>query len=173
MKTKRLKYNDIEETLQLIKIQIADSQVFAKNWLDYYKIKTPLDLWEVLKEQIIFIHDPENTELLQSMKTLLTYKNYHKQPGAGDCDCFVITVTTCALVMKWPVKIILAGREPSRPVHIWNIIKNYDFDLTQPDFDTCRLYPYIQTIDVYPNILNINPVLELKKILKERYNYIF
>lgn len=172
MKTKRLKYNDIEETIQLIKIQIADSQQFAKGWLQYYNPKSPRELWDTLKDQIIFKHDPENTELLQSMQTLLTVKNYHREPGAGDCDCFVITVTTCALLKQWPVKIVLAGREPARPVHIYNIVKNYDFDLTQPEFNTRRNYDYIQTLEVSPAILKINPVKELQKILKERYNYV-
>jgi len=147
----RKKYKNIADTMKLMYRQINESLPYAVQWLPGGI--TPADsqyLYELLKANIKFKHDPKETELLQSMETMLTGKYWGY--SAGDCDCMVITASACCLVIGIPCKIILAGRSWAQPVHIYNIVKDrgrwVPFDLTNDFFGEERKYKCTQIISL-------------------------
>lgn len=137
-------YKNLDETLCYIKTQIWDSLYFASDWIPL-NVNTPDHLFFILKQNTVYKLDPPGVELLQSFPTLME-RNYWGIPGAGDCDCFTIAATSCAIVLNMPCKIVLTGREPGRAVHIYNEICGKPFDLTQPYYGSERFYPYKQKI---------------------------
>ena len=100
----------------------------------------------------MFHSDPKGTELLMTLPTFFL-DNWFGEPGAGDCDDFVIAVTTTMRAQGYGVTVYLGGRSKAQPVHIWNSVtwkgKEYLFDLTEPHFNTERDYKYIQPLYVY------------------------
>jgi hypothetical protein len=79
--------------------------------------------------------------------------NFWNVPGAGDCDCFTILALSMCVAHGWmDQEIVLAGRSKLSPVHIWSRIKWngkwYDFDLTQPYFNSTRPYKFKQYLKV-------------------------
>jgi len=142
-------YTDINATMRGIRRQVCDSLNFCASDLPVYD--NPEQMFNNLKTMITYKNDPEGVELLQSVPTLLT-SNYWGRSGYGDCDCFSILALSMFCVHHWDKKrIVLAGRSKLAPSHIWVMVnykgKWYDFDLTQPYFNTRRKYKFIQYLD--------------------------
>ena len=170
MQTNEFIYKDITVTIELLKVQVIDSKDFALQWLREHIYNTPEQMFYDLKDRIFYINDKKGTEQLQSMQTLFSDKyNVHGLAGAGDCDCFTITVTVLSLLKGWNTKIILAGRSKKYPVHIYNRINDKPFDLTEPFYNSERNYPYKQVLEVSPEILNLDPITEFNRIIKKYY----
>lgn len=143
-------YKNINQVLKGIRTQIIDSVQFCFDNIPV--MENPQELFNYLKERVTFKHDPENIELLQTAETLFT-NNFHGTIGAGDCDCFVILATACFIAQGWGhIDIVLAGRNKSAPVHIYNYITwnghTYTFDLTEPRFNKERPYPLVQVLPI-------------------------
>ena len=153
MKFKR-PYKDINDTLQHIRVQIAAGIPWTQENAPTFDNAAACYYW--LMDRTTYRHDPPDTELLQSIDTLLTSRNYWHKPGAGDCDCFVIawlTLFNCSNI-KGRAWIKLAGRSKKYPVHIWAGVddngRELAADLTQRKFNSERAYPYIQKIYFKP-----------------------
>lgn len=153
MKFKRA-YKNLNDTLQYMRVQIAAGLPWAQDNAPQFTNAADCYYW--LMDRVIYKHDPPQTELLQSIDTLLTSRNFWGQPGAGDCDCMVIawlTLFNCSN-MKGRAWIKLAGRSKQYPVHIWAGIdhdgRELAADLTQRKFNSERSYPYIQKIYYKP-----------------------
>ena len=150
MKLKQ-KYKDINDTLRHMKIQIQESIPFADNVVPNFS--TPEELFYWMKKKVRYKKDPSDTELLQTMPTMFLGK-YWGIPGAGDCDCFVISTLASMISLGWDdLFIALVGREKKAPVHIYTVIywkgKRKVFDLTNRDFNYERdNYNYIQELPV-------------------------
>lgn len=151
MKTAKLPYRNINHTLQMLKRQVVDSIPYACEIVPQFDHPSELFYW--LKENTIYKNDPSNTELLQTMQTLFEGNYPGHQPGEGDCDCFVIATLASCYVQgaRWRnLEVTLAGRDKIAPVHIWSGIifdgQYYAMDLTQPDFDSERYYPFTQDL---------------------------
>ena len=141
--------HSIEQTMQAIQIQIADSIDFAREWLG--GVREPTKIWRMLKMSTTYKNDPRGVELLQTFQTMML-NNYHGIPGAGDCDCFTIAATACFLASNNRCEIILAGQYNDEYSHIYNRVfygGNYTaFDLTQPIFGSERNYKYKKVFSV-------------------------
>jgi len=85
-------YTDINATMRGIRTQVIDSIDYVKNNLPRYR--NPEQMFNNLKQLVVYKNDPPGVELLQSVQTLIE-NNYWGIPGAGDCDCFSILVLTC------------------------------------------------------------------------------
>lgn len=143
-------YTDINATMQGIRTQVIDSLEYCANEMP--RFSDPEQMFKALKEMVTYKNDPPGVELLQSVPTLFE-NNYWKKRGAGDCDCFSILALAMCIVNGWnDQQIVLAGRSKLAPVHIWTRVKYkgkyYDFDLTQPYFNTCREYKFVQYLNV-------------------------
>jgi hypothetical protein len=110
-----------------------------------------MQLWNYLKPRVTFVHDTNNNEDIQRAQTLFD-NNIHGIPGAGDCDCYTVLVTSACITQGFPVKIVLAGRNRQSPVHIYNVVKHngkwVSFDLTEPNYGDERHYPFKQYLPV-------------------------
>lgn len=141
------RYTSLNECLNYLRLQIEESLNYADKVTPNFQ--HPADFFHWLKPQLIYRKDPKNTELLQSMKTLLK-NNFYGTPGAGDCDCFTITAAACCMVNNWRTYIILAGRNKYAPVHIWSGVtidgKDFNLDFTNKIPNFTRPYPYKQKI---------------------------
>jgi hypothetical protein len=139
-------YRDLQHTMNLLMMQVQESVPFMRSFLTP-DVLTPYDLYRFLKSRTVYTLDPPDRELIQSSKTLFK-KNYHGTPGAGDCDCFTVTVTAACIVLQIPVEIVLAGRRKDNAVHIYNLVTDptynepVPFDLTQPEYASERFYKF-------------------------------
>jgi hypothetical protein len=143
-------YTDINATMKGIRIQVIDSLDFCVNKMPSFE--NPEQMFKTLKNMITYKNDPPGTELLQTVPTLFE-NNFWNVPGAGDCDCFTILALSMCVAHGWmDQEIVLAGRSKLSPVHIWSRIKWngkwYDFDLTQPYFNSTRPYKFKQYLKV-------------------------
>jgi len=139
----KIKYPcNFSKVMMFMKWQAEDG---IKHFRDDYpeKIKDPQELWHKIKPRVTYKKDPKGIELFQSYQTLF-YNNYYDEPGAGDCDCFVVTLLTACFANNLPYKIVLAGRDTHNPVHIYIKIKGKVLDMTRPKFNSERYYPYLQ-----------------------------
>jgi len=141
------------DVMKHIIIQINDSLPFARQWVPgNIGSNEPEYLFDLLKSHTVFAYDPPKDEVLQSMQTLMTNDNIWGVPGAGDCDCFVITSCACFIVCQMPFRIVLCGRSGKEPVHIYSKVYDYDknkfvtFDLTNDYYGQERYYPIKQII---------------------------
>lgn len=142
-------YTDINATMRGIRTQVIDSLDFCLNNMPSFS--DPETMFNTLKNVITYKNDPEGTELLQSVPTLFE-NNYWGKSGCGDCDCFAILALSMFVANGFNKRsIVLAGRNKLAPSHIWVMVKHrgkwYDFDLTQPYFNTRRSYKFIQYLD--------------------------
>jgi hypothetical protein len=146
---RRLRYpTSFEDVMECLRLQACESvQQFADD-NNTLEINSAADLWNNLKPRLTYKKDPQAVELFQTYNTLF-YDNWHGQPGAGDCDCFVITTLAAARACNLPCTVVLAGREKTHPVHIWTEVNNVPFDLTNPNLGTARNYPYIQRLQLF------------------------
>jgi hypothetical protein len=149
------KYTSLNETLRYMRLQIAEGLNYAE--INCPRFTNAAELFYWLKPRLVYKHDPQNIELLQSLPTLLNAQdNYWRTAGAGDCDCFVIAALTLFNTsdIKGRAFIKLAGRSKSYPVHIWCGVENNGeevaIDLTERTFNTEREYPYIQKLYFKP-----------------------
>lgn len=142
----RLRYpTKFEDVIEALRLQACESvQQFADD-VNTLEINSALDLWNNLKPRLTYKHDPLAVELFQTYRTLF-YDNWHGIPGAGDCDCFVITTLAAARACGLDCTVILAGRCKDYPVHIYTEVMGIPFDLTNPNFGTKRKYDYIQRL---------------------------
>lgn len=145
------KYKDINDTLRAIKTQIIDGIDFAVEKCPQFNDPEQLYYW--LLDHFKYKNDPDGVELLQTLPTLITKKNFHGVPGAGDCDCATIALITLMIAQDWDnINIVLAGRSQKCPVHIWCEIKWQGdwqtLDLTNKRFNKDRYYPLTQRIPV-------------------------
>jgi len=143
-------YTDINATMRGIRTQIIDSIDFCINEMPSFD--NPETMFKTLKTLITYKNDPQGIELLQSVPTLFK-NNYWGRSGCGDCDCFSILAIAMFIANGFNKKrIILAGRSKLAPSHIWTQVhydgKWFDFDLTQPYFNTKRPYKFVQKLEV-------------------------
>jgi hypothetical protein len=143
-------YTDINATMRGIRTQVIDSIDFCINFMPSFR--NPETMFKTLKNLITYKNDPEGVELLQSVPTLFQ-KNYWGFSGCGDCDCFSILALSMFIANGFNQKrIVLAGRNKLSPSHIWVMVKYknkwYDFDLTEPYFNSRRKYKFVQYLDV-------------------------
>ena len=144
----KIPYQDINETLKGLHIQVCDSLDYCAQNFEY---KNPRQMYYDLLPKIIYKNDPPGTELIQSVPTLFE-NNYWGTSGMGDCDCFSVLTLAIGSVNKWKQRIVLCGREYSAPVHIftqvfWNGAWR-TVDLTARLYDTHRKYPLYQYLEV-------------------------
>jgi len=138
-------YEDINETMRYVKVQIVDSIPFALKTCPEFD--SPRELFYWLKDQVEYQEDPPGYELLQTMQTLF-------RTGYGDCDCFTIAAVACMIANNWDnISIDLVGRSKLAPVHIYSDIiwqgERCVLDLTNFDYDQERDgYKYIQRLPV-------------------------
>jgi hypothetical protein len=143
-------YQDINQVLKKIELQIIDSLQFASEFVP--KCSDPKELYYILDSNLTYISDPPGIELLQSFQTLID-NNYHGIPGGGDCDCFVIACTSAMICQGWKnIYIVLAGNTTEAPSHIYNAIgwKNQKIilDLTENIYNSERKYKYYQFLKI-------------------------
>ena len=144
----KIPYQDINETLKGLHIQVCDSLDYCAQNFEY---KNPRQMYYDLLPKIIYKNDPPGTELIQSVPTLFE-NNYWGTSGMGDCDCFSVLTLAIGSVNKWKQRIVLCGREYSAPVHIftqvfWNGAWR-TVDLTDRLYDTHRKYPLYKYLEV-------------------------
>lgn len=143
-------YTDINATMRGIRTQVIDSLEYCVNEMPSFD--TPEQMFKALRNMTVYKNDPAGVELLQTVPTLFE-NNYHGISGAGDCDCFSILALSMCIANGWNDQaIVLAGRSKLSPVHIWTRVKFngkwFDFDLTQPYFNTTRPYKFQQILPV-------------------------
>lgn len=135
----------LNNTLWGIHKQISDSLVYARGFCPFDNAR---DIYYFFRRNVVYKHDPPGVELLQSLPTFVD-DNYWGIPFCGDCDCFTIAFTSCCLIKKIPIRIVLAGNKPNEFTHIYNQVQfNGDWciaDLTQPYWDSERKYNYTKT----------------------------
>lgn len=139
----RVKYpDDFRRVMLYMKWQAEDG---IRHFRDDYPggFDAPEDLWDELRPRVRYKKDPKGIELFQTYQTLM-YANYWGIPGAGDCDCFTVTLLTACMANDLPYRIVLAGREPAAPVHIYIKVCGRVMDMTRSDFDSERPYPLRQ-----------------------------
>ena len=146
MATLKLKYDDINQTLQGIQLQILDSMEYCLTQLPQFK--DPEELFKWCRLVTTYKNDPPRTELLQSVPTLFEH-NYWGRSGAGDCDCFTILTIALCMAQGWNKNyIVLVGRSKKAPVHVYSAVefkgKVYTLDLTNPYINIERDYKYCQ-----------------------------
>ena len=113
-------------------------------------------LFRQMKSKLTYTDDPDGVELVQRPRTLLTKLNELGGKGYGDCDDFTTLAVSAAMAFNIPCSIVLAGRSPKNPVHVYAMMydRNYDrwrrFDLTAPGMDLSNKYKYEQYIKVVP-----------------------
>ena len=144
------RYNDINDTLRHIRLQVEDGRNFAREFVPSFNTPETLFFW--LKPYLNYKLDPKGVELLQSFPTLIL-NNFYGIPGAGDCDCFTIAQVSACMVQNWPgakLFIKLAGRNPVYPSHIYGGVdfkgREIILDLTNkvPGYE--RYYPHVQKL---------------------------
>lgn len=141
-------YQDLNDVLTHLKIQVIDSLDFCEQWCP--KFNHPKTLFYFLKQNTVYRNDPETIELLMMAKTLIT-GSHTGEPGAGDCDDFTILALACLHTCGFnDLFVVLSGRNRRQPVHIYVKLKYngsfYTFDLTNPRFNQERKYKYTQTL---------------------------
>ena len=148
------RYNDLDDTLKHIRLQIEESIPFAQTFVPKFSNPQSLFIW--LKPYLNYREDPRGVELLQSFPTLIQ-SNFYGIPGAGDCDCFTIAQTAACMVQDWnncQLWIKLTGRSPFAARHIYGGVdingKEIALDLTNKIPGKERYYPYIQKLYIKP-----------------------
>lgn len=144
-------YPDLKTTLKAIKIQIEDSLPYIGKYIPD-EIDTPEELFYYLRSKTIYRDDPKGMELLQMAQTLME-GHYWGIKGMGDCDCFTILSLAALYYLGYDqLYIKIVGKKKIAPTHIFALVydPNYKkicaFDLTNPDYDQERYYPYYKII---------------------------
>lgn len=127
-------YDSLEDTLLLLKQQVADSLHYARKIIPEFDDAEDLFYW--MKERVVYVEDPKGIELLQSFKTFVKGSRTGV-PWSGDCDCFTIAALSGLIVNDLvPCQVILVGRNSESPVHIYAGVGDdaVPFDLTNEEF---------------------------------------
>jgi hypothetical protein len=161
---KTMRYRDLNHALKWFRVQVSVGIPWALENMP--KLNSVQKVWDYLKARTIYKNDPQGKELFQKIQTLLTSDNYHGIVGAGDCDCFSIAALSTLIANGFTnCGIVLAGRNPLVPVHIWVYVidngKKYNFDLTCKKLDKIRPYPFTQSIPYVLNQKEKNMLLQL------------
>lgn len=149
-------YRNLDHALKFgLRVQVSESLSYVLE--NFPVLDSPKKIFDFLKRRITYKKDPRGVELFQTVETLLD-NNFHGITGAGDCDCFTIAALSTLLANGFTDSgIVLAGRNPLVPVHIWAYTyvdgQLYNLDLTNPHFNTTREYKWQQKI---PYVLNQN-----------------
>lgn len=143
------KYTTLNDALKLFRLQVIESINFLNKNFEPEGL-SPEEIFNYLKKNTTYIKDPKGVELFQTYQTFF-YKNFHRMPGAGDCDCFTIAALAELYFNNYRnIGIVLVGRSRIKPVHIYAYVKNgseYNYlDLTNKVFNFERNYPYRQHI---------------------------
>jgi len=150
MRRGKIPYKSLDHTLKAMAVQIHDSLDYADKFLP---LETSVDeIWRILKDNLVYKHDPPGVELLQSFPTLME-DNYWGIPGAGDCDCFTIAAISCAVVRGFPSRAVVVGNVKEAPSHIyaelWDGSKWVIFDLVNTTLGEAKSYKYVQRLKVH------------------------
>ena len=143
-------YVSLQDVLNKI-VQQAKKDIIWLSGQIPAQIDNAQNLYYYLKSVTTYKDDPEDTELIQSPKSLFT-KNWYGVPGMGDCDCFSCLSISALLAIGYKPKqinIILVGRKPKEAVHIYVEVDNMPFDLTNTFFGEIRKYNYFQKISIF------------------------
>lgn len=170
MAVKKMQYQNLDHSLRLFRGQVSEGLEYAKTEMP--ALDTPEKIFNWLKLRTRYKHDPKNTELFQTLPTLLD-NNFHGITGAGDCDCFTIAALSTLLANGfYNCGIVLVGRNRFNPVHIYAYVedngKRYFLDLTNKYFDQTRFYPYAQYIPFKINQNEKNMMLQLAEMSAPR-----
>lgn len=144
----KMAYRDLDHALKKLRAQVSEGIEYAQQ--DMPRLESPQAIWSYLKARTTYKNDPKGVELFQTLPTLLE-NNWHGITGAGDCDCFTIALLSTLLANGFTdCGIVLAGRSPLYPVHIWAYVidkgRFINMDLTCKVMDKTRHYPYTQRI---------------------------
>jgi len=152
MRSEKQKYRSLAHTIEMIGVQVRDSLDYAKSFVPRY---TSIDeLWRILKDNLVYKHDPPGVELLQSFPSLMN-DNYWGIPGAGDCDCFTIAALSCAWVSGFPCRAVVVGNSSEAPSHIYAEVFDRDkqkwviFDLVNDSIGVTKYYRYKTIIRIH------------------------
>lgn len=144
-------YKNLAHTLKSLKIQVIDSLPHIEKYIPS-DIKNPEELFDYLKDHVVYRKDPKGVELLQTVQTLMDGA-YWGEPGHGDCDCFtILTLAACEYLGFKPVFVCLVSNSRMSPSHIYTEVWDNNkkrfcvFDLTNPYYDMERSYKYKQTL---------------------------
>jgi hypothetical protein len=141
-------YKSLDDVLRQIKKLALKDINFCKKLVNGNDL---VSIFYGLKDKIKYKNDPHMIELIQKPSTLLSKYNYHGRSGRGDCDCFT-TLGISTLLAKGikpkDINIVLVGKNPQYPKHIYLEAKNTTFDLTNPILGQERQYKYIQKINI-------------------------
>lgn len=157
-----MQYRDLNHALSKLRSQVMEDVPYVQREIP--RFTTPKQAWNWLKPQLTYKKDPKGVELFQSINTLLN-DNYYGESGLGDCDCFTIAMLTILLSNGFDCGIVLAGRNPFVPVHIYNYVDTdrgrIYLDLTNPSYGQERFYPYKQHVP-----FKLNPQEKKQMILE-------
>ncbi len=149
MTNHKVKYVDLNHTIKAMGRQIEDSLDYASGFVPAGT--SPSALFSMLKTLTTYKNDPPGVELLQSMPSLFM-NNFWGKSGAGDCDCFSITVVACCKVLNIPCRLVLVGNSPKAPSHVYVEVKDkggwVPFDLVNTFYGETKKYRYISTINI-------------------------
>ncbi len=144
----KIKYRSLEQTLKALQNQARESIPYSYELTD--GIRNPEDLFYYLKTLVTYKSDPPGIELIHSVPSLFE-DNFHKVPGAGDCDCFTVLSLACLHCLTVQPYVVLAGNQKEHPTHIYTSglwkKKYFTFDLTQNWFNQERQYKFRQILD--------------------------
>jgi len=111
-------------------------------------IYRPNELFDFLKDTITYKNDPKGVELVHSPQSFYE-DNYWKKSGYGDCDDFTVIGIAALKAIGVPekkIKIKLTGRRSDVAKHIYLMVENTPFDLTNDLYGEERQYPFYQEI---------------------------
>jgi hypothetical protein len=142
-------YKNLQNTVDMIGLQVKNSIKFADQWLPQY-LEGPAELFWILKNNTAYVADPPGIELLQSMPSLFN-DNYWGIPGAGDCDCFTIATIASCVARNIPVRMVLVGNG-KQPSHVYAEVQDkgtwIPFDLVAPMYGETKPYAKKQLLGV-------------------------
>ena len=161
----KMPYKDLNHALKLFRVQVSESIPYAME--EFPVLSSPRAVFNYLKPRTLYKKDPRNTELFQSLPTLME-NNFHGITGAGDCDCFTIAALATLIANGFTdCGIVLVGRKPSPfpPVHIYAYVmeegeRRY-LDLTNGSYNYERRYPYKQHVPYQLNQQEKDMMLQL------------
>ena len=145
-----LPYQDINQVMRFMNIQIYEGVPFCYNFADITDAK---DLYNTLSTLFKYKNDPDDIELIMSPESFAN-DNYWGVDFTGDCDDFVTFVTSYCIAHNIKCQIVLAGRSKKAPVHIYNMVEYrgqmVPFDITN------RVFNYERDGYKYKQILKVN-----------------
>lgn len=147
---KKYRYKSLTDTIIQIKNQAVESIPFCYEITE--GISSPEQLFYFLKTLVTYKNDPPGIELVHTVESLFE-KNFHGEPGSGDCDDFTVLSLACLYTLGITPFIVLSGNQKDHPTHIYvTFLKDgnyFVFDLTQTYFNQERKYKFNQILKTY------------------------